>query len=70
MDVFAVQAEVSAAIVSTLVGYLEDFGRRKAARKQPNDLVVYDCLLLGNWHLRQGGRLDLLESGESTPLHR
>jgi hypothetical protein len=35
MDVFAVQAEVSAAIVSTLVGYLEDFGRRKAARKQP-----------------------------------
>lgn len=60
-DVFAVQAEVSAAIVSTLVGYLEDFGRRRAARKQPDDLAVYDCLLLGNWHLRQGGRLDILE---------
>ena len=60
-DVFAVQAEVSAAIVSTLVGYLEDFGRRRAARKQPGDLAVYDCLLLGNWHLRQGGRQDILE---------
>jgi adenylate cyclase len=62
MDVYAVQAEVSAAIVSTLVGYLEDFGRRKAARKQPNDLAVYDCLLLGNWHVRQGGKLDVLEA--------
>jgi TolB-like protein/Flp pilus assembly protein TadD len=62
VDVFAVQAEVSAAIVSTLVGYLEDFGRRQAARKEPNDLAVYDYLLLGNWHLRQGGRLDVFEA--------
>lgn len=62
VDVFAVQTEVSAAIVSTLVGHLEDFGRRRAARKEPGDLAVYDCLLLGNWHLRKGDRLDLLEA--------
>jgi len=62
VDVFEVEAEVSAAIVSTLVGHLEDFGRRRAARKEPSDLAVYDCLLLGNWHLRQGGRLDVLEA--------
>jgi TolB-like protein/Flp pilus assembly protein TadD len=61
-DVFAVQSEVSAAIVSTLVGRLEDFGRRRAVRKEPEDLAVYDCLLLGNWHLRQGGRLDVFEA--------
>lgn len=62
VDVFAVQAEVSAAIVSTLVGHLEDFGRRRAARQEPDQLAVYDCVLLGNWHLRQGGRSDVLEA--------
>ncbi len=61
-DVFAVQAEVSAAIVTTLVGHLEDFGRRRAAHKEPDDLAVYDCLLLGNWHLRQGGKPNVLEA--------
>lgn len=62
VDVFAVQAEVSAAIVSTLVGHLEDFGRRQAARKSPDDLAVYDYLLLGNWHLRQGSSSDVFKA--------
>jgi len=61
-EVFAVESEVSAAIVSTLVGRLEEFGRQRAARKRPENLEVYDCLLLGDWYLRLGTRDDVLEA--------
>ena len=61
-DVFSVQDEVSAAIVSTLVGRLEEFGRQRAARKRPDSLMVYERLLLGDWHLRQGTKNDVLEA--------
>lgn len=59
-DVFAVQDELSRAIVSTLVGHLEEFGRQRAARKRPDSLKVYENLLLGDWHLRQGSEEDIL----------
>ncbi len=59
-DIFSVQDEVSRAIVSTLVGHIEEFGRRRAARKRPENLEVYDYLLLGDWHLRLGSREDVL----------
>jgi adenylate cyclase len=49
-------------VASTLVGHLEDFGRRRAARKQPESLEVYECLLLGDWHLRQGTKEDVLRA--------
>ena len=58
-DIFVVQDEVSKAIVSTLAGHIEEFGRQQAARKRPESLEVYDYLLLGDWHLRLGFREDI-----------
>ncbi len=59
-DVFAVQDEIARAVAATLIGHLEEFGRQRAARKRPANLAVYDCLLLGNWHLRQYSKADVL----------
>lgn len=61
-DVFAVQDDVARAVVSTLIGHLEEFGRQRAARKRPESLMVYDYLLIGNWHLRQGVEADVLKA--------
>lgn len=61
-DMFALQDEVSAAIVMTLVGRLETFDRQRVARKGPDNLMAYDCLLLGGQHLRQGSKDDILEA--------
>jgi adenylate cyclase len=46
-DIFAVQDEITQAIVSSLPGRLEDAGREHAERKQTENLTAYDCVLLG-----------------------
>ncbi len=53
-DVFAVHDDIACAIASKLAGYMEETGRRRAARKRPQSLSAYEHLLLGNWHLKQG----------------
>ena len=61
-DVLALQDEVSATIAATLVGRVETFDRQRVARKGPDDLMAYDCLLLGGQSLRQGSKDDVLEA--------
>jgi adenylate cyclase len=54
-DIFAVQDEVTQAIVSALPGRL-DAAAVESGRKRPTDsLTAYDCLLRGEWHLRRDG---------------
>jgi adenylate cyclase len=46
-DIFAVQDEVTRAIVSALPGRLEDAGSESAARKPTESMTAYDYVLLG-----------------------
>jgi len=53
-DIFAVQDEVTQAIVSALPGRL-DAAAVERGRKWPTEsLTAYDCLLRGEWYLRRG----------------
>jgi TolB-like protein/Tfp pilus assembly protein PilF len=61
-DVFAVQDEVTDKVVSTLVGYIEDLGRRRAADKRREDLAAYDWVLLGEEAQREGTREAILRA--------
>lgn len=61
-DIFSVQDEVTACIVSTLVGQIDEIGRKRAVEKNPENLVAYDCFLRGEQHLAQGSMADVLEA--------
>ena len=63
-NIFAVQDDIAGAIAANVVGYLEEFGRQRAARKRTENLAVYEHLLIGNWHLRQGTRADVVTARE------
>ena len=61
-DIFAVQDEVTGMIVSSLAGHLEKIDRVRVARKNNQDLVAYDYLLLGDHCLHQGSKDDILRA--------
>jgi adenylate cyclase len=61
-DIFSVQDEVTARIVSTLVGQIEDIGRKRAASKSAASLVAYDCFLRGEQCLARGTKADVIEA--------
>ena len=44
-DIFAIQDEVTSAIVATLPGRLEAAARRRTERKPPANMVAYECVL-------------------------
>jgi adenylate cyclase len=44
-DIFAIQDEVTAAIVATLPGRMEAAARSRAARKPPASMAAYECVL-------------------------
>ena len=44
-DIFAIQDELTAAIASTLPGRVEAASRDRAARKPPDDMAAYECVL-------------------------
>lgn len=44
-DIFAIQDEVTSAIVATLPGRLEADARSRAERKQPANMAAYECVL-------------------------
>ena len=44
-DIFAIQDEVTAAIVATLPGRLEADARNRAERKPPANMAAYECVL-------------------------
>jgi TolB-like protein/Tfp pilus assembly protein PilF len=63
-DIFAIQDDVARAVTAKVVGHIEEFGRQRAARKRPDTLAIYELLLLGNWHLREGSESDVAEARE------
>jgi adenylate cyclase len=44
-DIFAIQDEVTSAIVATLPGRMEAAARRRTERKPPANMVAYECVL-------------------------
>ena len=46
-DVFAIQDEISSAIVATLAGRVEAAARDRAQRKQTSNMAAYECVLAG-----------------------
>lgn len=45
-DIFAIQDEITAAIVATLPGRIEALQQDQAARKKPGSLAAYECVLM------------------------
>ena len=54
-EIFDIQDEIAARIVSTVAGRVETTLLGAAKRKRPTDLSAYDCLLRGLEHHRLGG---------------
>jgi len=46
-SIFDIQDEIVQGVVANLAGRIRDVGERRAARKAPNDLSAYDCVLRG-----------------------
>ena len=46
-DIFAIQDEVTQAIVATLPGRLEEATRNRVTRKTPENMAAYECALVG-----------------------
>ncbi|MGY4474521.1 adenylate/guanylate cyclase domain-containing protein [Bradyrhizobium sp. USDA 3364] len=61
-DIFAVQDEITRAVVSALPGRLEEADRHLAKRKQTSNITAYDFVLLGNERWRRLTRKDLAEA--------
>ena len=57
-DIFAIQDEVTAAIVSTLPGRLEAATRERLARKPTDNMVAYECVLAGKLLHHRSNRAD------------
>src|SRR6266568_3107147 len=57
-DIFAIQDEVTSAIVSTLPGRLEAASRERAARKPTDNMVAYECVLAGKLLHHRSNRAD------------
>jgi len=53
-DIFAVQDEVTQAIVSALPGRLDAAAVERGRKRPTESLTAYDCLLRGEWYLRRG----------------
>jgi adenylate cyclase len=54
-DIFAVQEEVTQAIVAAIAPQIESTEQSKAARRRPDDLTAYEIGLLAWTHAWQGG---------------
>ncbi|WP_162917215.1 adenylate/guanylate cyclase domain-containing protein [Dongia deserti] len=61
-DVFAVQDEITRAVVASIAGRIEDSDRRRALRKSVASLTAYDLVLRGKDRLEQGAQEDVLEA--------
>jgi adenylate cyclase len=60
-DIFAVQDEVTHAIVSTIEPHMASTERQRARRKPTESLGAWECYQRGLWHLYQYQRDDLSE---------
>jgi adenylate cyclase len=57
-DIFAIQDEVTAAIVATLPGRLEAAARERVARKPTDNMAAYECVLAGKLLHHRSNRAD------------
>jgi adenylate cyclase len=57
-DIFAIQDEVTSAIVATLPGRIEAAARDFAARQTPDNMAAYECVLAGKVHHHRSTRED------------
>ena len=64
-DIFAIQDEVTAAIVSTLAGRVQAATRERAQRKRTENMAAYECLLAGKTLHHRSNRAD---NGEALRL--
>ncbi len=61
-DIFAIQDEVTSAIVSTLPGRIEAASRDRAARKTTDNMAAYECVLTGKVLHHRSNRADNLRA--------
>jgi adenylate cyclase len=61
-DIFAIQDEVTAAIVATLPGRLEAAQHDQLARKKPSSMAAYECVLAAKVLHHRGTRADNVEA--------
>jgi len=61
-DIFAIQDEVTSAIVSTLPGRVEAAARDFAARKTTDNMAAYECVLAGKVHHHRSTREDAAQA--------
>jgi len=61
-EIFAVQDELTRAVVGALPGQIEEAGRELAKRKHTSNMTAYDLVLLGNDRWRRLTRSDLAEA--------
>jgi adenylate cyclase len=61
-DIFAVQDEVTHAIVTTIEPHLADTERQRARRKPPDSLDAWESYQRGLWHLFQYTQADMVEA--------
>ena len=57
-DVFAIQDEVTSAIVATLPGRVEAAARDRAARETPDNMAAYECVLAAKLLHHRSNRAD------------
>lgn len=58
-DIFAIQDEVTSAVVSTLPGRVEAATRDRAARKPTDNMAAYECVLAAKVHHHRSTREDI-----------
>ncbi|MBE2245606.1 MAG: adenylate/guanylate cyclase domain-containing protein [Burkholderiaceae bacterium] len=63
-DIFAIQDEVTTAIVATLPGRVEADARDRAARKPTANMAAYECVLTGKLLHHRSNRADNLRAQE------
>jgi adenylate cyclase len=61
-DIFAIQDEVTSAVVSTLPGRVEAATRDRAARKPTDNMAAYECALAAKVHHHRSTREDIAKA--------
>jgi adenylate cyclase len=61
-DIFAIQDEVTAAIVATLPGRVDAATRERVSRKPTDSMAAYECVLAGKLHHHRATRADNQEA--------
>jgi adenylate cyclase len=61
-DIFALQDEITEAVVASIFPEVGRAEMERAVRKEPGSLDAWDCVLRGSWHLEKFTREDNVEA--------